>query len=118
MMSVTDQINRFIEVKRFKRKELANALGTTPQTISNLMTGRNRPGIDLVQKFAESFPNLNIRWLLTGKGDMFDDQNSVLTENMELKIKLEACEDLCKILKRQLDDKEKVIVLLEQKVAS
>lgn len=113
MISVNQQIRLFAKKERLKQNELATALGTTPQTVSNIFKERYKPSIDFLQKLGVAFPALNTRWILLGEGDMFHGENLIAKEVGQLRIKLEACEDLCGILKKQIDDKERIIGLLE-----
>ncbi len=50
--------------------ELADKLRIQKSAVSHLLSGRNKPRFDILQRFAEAFPDLNIRWLLTGKGNL------------------------------------------------
>jgi len=37
--------------------------------ISHLLSGRNKPSLDFVLKVVKTFPEVNLYWLLNGKGD-------------------------------------------------
>lgn len=54
---------------------LAELLGIQPSGISHLLSGRNKPSYDLLQKILRRFPNVNPDWLL------LDDENMYRTEN-------------------------------------
>lgn len=113
MEKVNSRISRFIKEKKIKQKELSEALGVARQTVSNLINDRYNPSLDFLQKLALSFPKLNTRWILLGEGDMIHEGSVVVQELGEMRIKLMACEDLCGILKKQIDDKEEIIALLK-----
>jgi transcriptional regulator with XRE-family HTH domain len=36
--------------------------------ISHLLSGRNKPSLDFVMKVVQTFPEVNLYWLLNGKG--------------------------------------------------
>ena len=38
-------------------------------TISHLLSGRNKPSLEFVLKVVERFPDVNLYWLLNGKGN-------------------------------------------------
>jgi transcriptional regulator with XRE-family HTH domain len=49
----------------------ADAIGVQRATISHILSGRNNPSLDLVQKVLSRFPELNPDWILSGNGDMW-----------------------------------------------
>lgn len=51
--------------------QLAAQLGTSQQAISNYVTGRNKPGGDLLAAIVTRYPAINSTWLLTGVGEPF-----------------------------------------------
>ena len=48
----------------------ADKLGVQRSSISHLLSGRNKPGFDFLSRMITEFPDLNIDWVLTGKGNM------------------------------------------------
>ncbi|MCH5334569.1 MAG: helix-turn-helix transcriptional regulator [Alistipes sp.] len=57
------------------RSRFAELLETQPATISHIISGRNKPGFDLIQKILQRFPNINPDWLLLDKGSMLRDES-------------------------------------------
>ena len=49
----------------------ADAIGVQRATISHILSGRNNPSLDLVQKVLSRFPELNPDWILSGIGEMW-----------------------------------------------
>ncbi|MDC7998255.1 helix-turn-helix transcriptional regulator [Gilvibacter sediminis] len=47
----------------------AEAIGVNRSSISHLLSGRNKPSLDFVIKVVESFEEVELYWLLNGKGD-------------------------------------------------
>lgn len=50
--------------------KLAAKLGTTPQIVSNLVSGRRNLGMRTAEKILVAFPQLSREWLYTGDGPM------------------------------------------------
>jgi len=50
---------------------LADELGIQRSGISHLLSGRNNPGFDFIQKLLTRFPKLNAEWFILGKGNMY-----------------------------------------------
>ena len=46
----------------------AEAIGVNRSSISHLLSGRNKPSLDFVIKVVESFEEVELYWLLNGKG--------------------------------------------------
>ncbi|NKI32215.1 helix-turn-helix domain-containing protein [Croceivirga thetidis] len=47
---------------------LADSIGVPRSSISHLLTGRNKPSLDFVLKLIKTYPEINLYWLLNGKG--------------------------------------------------
>ncbi|VXB94626.1 DNA-binding protein [Flavobacterium sp. 9R] len=54
----------------------ADRIGVQRSSLSHLLSGRNKPSLDFVLKIVEEFPEVNLYWLLIGKGSFPDEQNS------------------------------------------
>ena len=50
---------------------LADELGIQRSGISHILSGRNLPSFDFLQKLLTRFPKLNINWLISGQGAMY-----------------------------------------------
>ena len=46
----------------------ADKLGVQRSGLSHLLSGRNKPSLDFVLKLVESFPEVDLYWLLNGQG--------------------------------------------------
>lgn len=75
-----DRLKAIIEEKELTAAEFAASIDANPSAISHLLKGRNKPGYDLLVNIANAFPDINMYWLLTGKGEMYSG-----TENAEKK---------------------------------
>lgn len=47
---------------------LADKIGVQRSSISHILSGRNKPSLDFVLKITESFEEVDLYWLLNGKG--------------------------------------------------
>lgn len=59
-----------MDYKGISAGDLASALDVQRSNISHILNGRNKPGANFIEKFLLTYPDLNARWLLTGKGEM------------------------------------------------
>ncbi len=64
------RLKNWMESKGLKSSEFADNIGVNRATISHILSGRNKPSIDFLQKLLNAYPNLNSNWLITGIGYM------------------------------------------------
>jgi len=53
----------------------AGKIGVQRSSISHILSGRNKPSLDFVLKVLTSFPEVELYWLLNGKGNFPSDTN-------------------------------------------
>lgn len=73
----------------------ADKINVQRSSISHLLSGRNKPSLDFILKVLESFPEVELLWLLNGKGtfpkgEMGSNEKSTASseEKTELEIDL------------------------------
>ena len=49
---------------------LAERIGVQPSSVSHILSGRNKPSLDFVNKLLVCFPQVNYDWLVNGRGSM------------------------------------------------
>lgn len=54
----------------------ADKINVQRSSISHLLSGRNKPSLDFILKVMESFPEVELLWLLNGKGNFPKGENS------------------------------------------
>ena len=47
----------------------AEKIGVQRSSISHILSGRNKPSLDFVMKVIHSYPEVELYWLLNGKGE-------------------------------------------------
>ena len=55
-------------------------------TISHLLSGRNKPSLEFVMKVLQKYPEVELYWLLNGKGSFPSEQNNPPTPIQKTKI--------------------------------
>lgn len=55
-------------------------------TISHLLSGRNKPSLEFVMKVVKHFPEVELYWLLNGKGTFPASEEKINTTPSEVKI--------------------------------
>jgi len=64
------RLKKWMDLEELKSSELADNINVNRATISHILSGRNKPSIDFLQKLLDIYPNLNANWLITGIGYM------------------------------------------------
>ena len=62
------RLKKWIDLKKHKPSELADNIGVNRATVSHILSGRNKPSIDFLEKLLNVYPDLNANWLITGIG--------------------------------------------------
>jgi transcriptional regulator with XRE-family HTH domain len=71
MVNTPEFIERFariLEYYNLSASSFADKVDVQRSSISHLLSGRNKPSLDFVLKVAKTFPEVNLYWLLNGKG--------------------------------------------------
>jgi len=71
MVNTDDFIKRLEKIMDFyglSASAFADKISVQRSSISHLLTGRNKPSLEFVLKVVKTFPEVNLYWLLNGKG--------------------------------------------------
>ncbi len=72
-----ERIIKIMEHENLIPSKFAEEIGLQHSTISHLLSGRNKPSLNLITKILERFPSINPNWLILGEGSMTSEkQNS------------------------------------------
>ena len=70
-----DRLLKFLNREQLSSARFAGIIGVQPSSISHILSGRNKPGFDFIQKILTSYPSINAEWLIMGKGNMLKSEN-------------------------------------------
>jgi transcriptional regulator with XRE-family HTH domain len=65
-----ERILLLIKAKNFTAAQFADEIGVQKSGVSHILSGRNNPSLDFVQKILTRFPELSSEWLIFGRGPM------------------------------------------------
>lgn len=107
--------------------DFARSIGMSKQIVSGLETATTYPGYRFIEGIAKSYPEINLRWLITGEGNMLCDgsfaptvaPNKKLIESntTETQLLIETLQAQLVDKERIIQDKEEIIGLLKEKIA-
>tara|TARA_B110000967_G_scaffold180812_1_gene197431 strand:- start:276 stop:575 length:300 start_codon:yes stop_codon:yes gene_type:complete len=70
-----ERLRGWMESEDLKPSVLADNIGVNRATISHILSGRNKPSIDFLEKLLSTYPNINANWLISGVGYMQSNIN-------------------------------------------
>lgn len=63
-----ERIQKLMDHYQLSASAFAEAIDTGRSSISHILSGRNKPSLDFVLKITDTYPEVDIHWLLNGKG--------------------------------------------------
>lgn len=114
MVNTEDFIKRLeviLDYYSLNASAFADKIGVQRSSLSHLLSGRNKPSLDFILKILEVFPEVDLYWILNGKGHFPKSagENNILIEN-EKKINIptptfknETAEDLFSDIEKPLE---------------
>lgn len=70
------RLQKVIEFYGETAASFAEKIGVQRSSISHILSGRNKPSLDFILKILSSFPEVELYWLLNGKGTFPSEVNS------------------------------------------
>ena len=64
----TKRLNKIMDHYDLSAASFADKIDVGRSSISHLLSGRNNPSLDFVLKIIKAFPEVELYWLLNGKG--------------------------------------------------
>src|SRR5690606_13043970 len=62
------RLEKVLEYYGLSASAFADSIGVQRSSISHLLSGRNNPSLDFVLKILNQYPEVELYWLLNGKG--------------------------------------------------
>lgn len=75
------RLEKILEFYGMSASALAEEIDFNRSTISHLVSGRNKPSLEFVMKILQKFPELEMDWLVLGKGKFPRDAASKSVED-------------------------------------
>ena len=72
MVNIDDFIKRLeiiLDYYGLSASGFADKVGVQRSSLSHLLSGRNKPSLDLILKIIDNFPEVDLYWILNGKGN-------------------------------------------------
>jgi transcriptional regulator with XRE-family HTH domain len=86
MVNIDDFVKRLeniLDYYSLNASSFADKIGVQRSSMSHLLSGRNKPSLDFVMKILDVFPEVDLYWILNGKGSFPKPENENLIFNSE-----------------------------------
>ncbi len=67
------RLKQFLAAENITQAQFADSINVVRASVSHILSGRNNPSFDFIKAMMSKYPNLNIEWLVFGKGKMYKD---------------------------------------------
>ncbi|UQD57060.1 helix-turn-helix transcriptional regulator [Flavobacterium sp. K5-23] len=94
MVNTEDFIKRLeiiLDYYSLNASGFADKIGVQRSSLSHLLSGRNKPSLDFILKILDVFPDVDLYWILNGKGsfpknlETIDSRESIFEEEVKTK---------------------------------
>ena len=81
MVNTEDFIKRLEEILEYyslSASGFADKINVQRSSLSHLLSGRNKPSLDFILKITDEFPEVDLYWILNGKGTFPKSENKII----------------------------------------
>ena len=68
------RLKQFLAAENITQAQFADTINVVRASVSHVLSGRNNPSFDFVKAMMTHYPELNIEWLMFGKGKMYKEK--------------------------------------------
>jgi len=80
-----ERLKDWMKKEDLRSSELADVIGVNRSTVSHILSGRNKPSIDFLEKLLLNYPTINANWLIGGVGNIrITESNQEISINKEI----------------------------------
>lgn len=69
--TMNTRLKQFIAAENLTQAQLADKINVVRASVSHILSGRNKPSYEFISGLMRHYPDLNIEWLMFGKGKMY-----------------------------------------------
>jgi len=78
------RFKKWMKLVDINANSLALLINVNRSTISHILSGRNKPSIDILDKILDKYPDLNTNWLISGVGNISINTKSELIDKKHI----------------------------------
>ena len=77
-----NRLLKLLDAEQLSSAKFADAIGVQRSSVSHILSGRNKPSFDFLQKTLKAFPMINADWLIIGKGNMYEGEVNTVSGSL------------------------------------
>jgi len=77
-----ERLLQLLDLEQITPSKFADIIGVQRSSVSHVISGRNKPSFDFLQKTLKAFPGLNASWLMLGEGTMYEQMGRKVSGNL------------------------------------
>jgi transcriptional regulator with XRE-family HTH domain len=77
-----ERIIQLLDLEQLTPSKFADIIGVQRSSVSHVISERNKPSFDFIQKTLKAFPGLNAEWLILGEGSMYEQMGRTVSGNL------------------------------------
>ncbi len=77
-----ERLVQLLDLEQLTPSKFADIIGVQRSSVSHVISGRNKPSYDFLQKTLKAFPGLNAEWLMLGEGTMYEQMGRGISGNL------------------------------------
>ncbi|MCO6498902.1 MAG: helix-turn-helix transcriptional regulator [Vicingus serpentipes] len=66
-MELIDRFKYLMKLNNLSASAFADKIGVQRSSVSHILSGRNKPSLEFIQKVLNEFPKVSAEWLINGK---------------------------------------------------
>ena len=101
-MNIVERLKIIMTTNRLNAGTFADKIGIQRSNMSHVLTGRNKPSLDFIEKVLIAFPRVNAHWLIFGDLSSQNEPNSILSPVPSFK-RLEANKNEASVANEMID---------------
>jgi transcriptional regulator with XRE-family HTH domain len=113
-MNLVDRFRYVMKVYNETPSSFADKIGVQRSSISHILSERNKPSLDFIQKILEHYPKIDAQWLINGKQST---NEKMVTSAVNSSIEPEREDAYLQEEERQALQKEQLVELNSDKIA-
>ena len=68
-MDLIERFRYLMKINQLSPSSFADEIGVQRSSVSHVLSGRNKPSMEFIQKILERFPKVDAAWLISGAKD-------------------------------------------------
>ena len=79
----SNRLQEIMDLYQLSASALADKIGVQRSSISHILSGRNKPSLEFIMKVLSSFQEVDLYWLLNGRGEFPSIKNQAKSSTEE-----------------------------------